>query len=320
MQTSYLGGPPPPPTPPRKTGWLTWPVVFLIVALLLIGSCNYNLINGFKSFSRPSTMDLLSQPAIGVLAVEGEIFDTRWAMEALDDFSANKHVKALVLRIDSPGGAVAPCQELYSALEKFDKPVIVSMGSVAASGGLYLAVAGNPLIMASPGTITGSIGVIMETLQFDGTMEKLGIKSEVIKSGPYKDMGSPLRAMRDDERDLLNAMVKDVWGQFVKDVAAGRPKLTEEQVRAMADGRIFTGAEAVKLGLVDQLGGFQDAIAEAKKQAGLLETDDPQIIYEDGRRPWIEDLLGAKLGLLSPLERAAKAGPTLKFIYRPGLF
>jgi protease-4 len=160
----------------------------------------------------------------------------------------------------------------------------------------------------------------METVEVDEAMGKLGIKSQIIKSGPYKDMGSPFRAMRDDERALLNSMVDTVWKQFVKDVQAGRPKLTEDQVKSMADGRIFTGEEALRLGLVDELGGYKEAIEAAKRLSGLSPDDDPQIIYENGRRPWIDDLLGAKLGFLSPLERAAGSGPALKFLYRPGLF
>ena len=295
-------------------------MVVLIVSLLAIGSCNYNVFSGVKSLKPISALDSLTDSAIGVLAVEGEIFDTRWAIDVLDEYSKNKHVKALVLRINSPGGAVAPCQELYGVLRYFEKPVVVSMGSVAASGGLYLAVAGNPHIMANPGTITGSIGVIMETIQFDEAMGKLGVKTEIIKSGPYKDMGSPFRAMRDEERTLLNDMVATVWNQFVKDVAAGRPKLTEEQVRAMADGRIFTGEDALRLGLVDELGGYQEAIEAAKRLSGISPFDDPQIIYDDGRRPWIDELLGIKLGFLEPLGKAAETGPALKFIYRPGLF
>jgi protease-4 len=295
----------------------------LIVSFLVIGSCNYNLFKGLSALgplSRPSAVDLLGQPAIGVLVVEGEIIDTIWAVNTLETFAENKHVKAVVLRINSPGGAVAPCQELYAALADFEKPVVVSMGSVAASGGLYLAVAGNPHIMALPGTITGSIGVILETLRFDEAMDKLGIQSEIIKSGPYKDMLSPFRPMRDDERTLLNAMVQEVWNQFVKDVAKGRPKLTEDQVRAMADGRVFNGEEALRLGLVDELGGYQRALDVAARLAGLPEDADPEIIYEDGRVPLIEQILGAKLSFLSPLEKATQGGPTMKFLYRPGLF
>ncbi|MDR1657234.1 MAG: signal peptide peptidase SppA [Deltaproteobacteria bacterium] len=315
-----VGGPRP-PAPPKTpvSAFFNWPLVFLIAFFLSIGSCNYVVFTGLNSLSRPDALELLEKPGLGVLDIEGEIYDTRWAVETLREFEKNDYIKAVILRIDSPGGAVAPCQELYQALVEFSKPVVTSMGSVAASGGLYLAVAGNTVI-ANPGTITGSIGVIMETLEFDGAMEKLGIKSQVIISGPFKDMGSPFRPMKTEERELLQTMVTDVWEQFVRDVTSGRQNLTEPEVRKMADGRIFNGQQALDLGLIDELGGFQKAIDKALALGGITD-DDPQLVYRDGRDDsLIRELLESKLGFLSSRRSVLGSSPSLKFLYRPGLF
>jgi protease-4 len=301
-----------------STSWLTWPMVFLIVSFLTIGSCSLGFITVVDSFSLPSKFEQLNAPAIGVIDIQGEIFDTRWAVEALRNFDENEHIKAIVLRVDSPGGAVAPCQELYQALTEFTKPIVVSMGSVAASGGLYIAMASNT-ILANPGTITGSIGVIMETIEFDEALSKLGIRSQVIKSGAYKDIGSPFRAMSEEERALLQTMVNSVYQQFVSDVVDGRPQLDEQEVLALADGRVFNGEEALKVGLIDELGGFRQAIVKATSLAGMP-GEDLQLIYENGRSHWLKELLEAKLGFLEPVESVLNQGTSLKFLYRPGLF
>jgi protease-4 len=295
-------------------------MVILILGLVAIGSCSYNMstLSDF-SVARRSGVSTMIKPGVAVLVIEGEIFDTSWAVEALRSFEDSDKVKALVLRINSPGGAVSPCQELYRAIREFTKPVVVSMGSVAASGGLYLAVAGNH-ILANPGTITGSIGVIMETIEFDEAMDKLGIKAQVIKSGQFKDMGSPFRPMRPEERELLQNMVLEVYEQFVADVAAGRPKLKVEQIRAIADGRVFTGEEALKQGLIDGYGGLNDAVLKAAELGKIAKPADAEIVYEDGRSSLVEELLGTRLGFLDKVDSGIQGGTTMKFIYRPGLF
>jgi protease-4 len=260
----------------------------------------------------------LSSPGIAVLAIRGEIISTEWAVRAVKAFQADANVRALVIRIDSPGGLVAPCQELVKALENFRKPKIASMGSVAASGGYYIAVSADT-IYANPGTITGSIGVIMEAIEFSGAMEKLGVKSEVIKSGRYKDSGSPFRAMRPDEREVLESMLMNVYEQFVKDVMKGRQRMTEEAVRALADGRVYSGEEARLLGLVDETGGYEDAVMEALRKAGLPLDQEPETVYEDGQISVLAQLLSGSMSFLDPLKSKASSGLTMKFIYRPGL-
>jgi len=185
--------------------------------------------------------------------------------------SKDSSVKVLVVRINSPGGSAAASQEIYQAIREYQKathrPVVASMGDVAASGGYYCASAANK-IMAAPATLTGSIGVIMETMQYGDLMRKIGVSSDPITSGRYKDTGSPFRPMRPDERQLMQAMVNDVYDQFVEAVAEGRG-MKKEQVRELADGRAYTGRQAKKVKLVDELGTFRDAIRLAGKLANI---------------------------------------------------
>jgi protease-4 len=214
---------------------------------------------------------------IGVIDIKGTITDSRKIIKQLQEFSDNNSVKAIVLRIDSPGGGVGPSQEIHDEVFKIaqHKPVVSSMGSVAASGGYYVA-APTQVIFANPGTITGSIGVIMEFTNVLQLMDRVGLKSNVIKSGVNKDIGSPLREMTASEKVLLQGLIDDVYDQFVEAVSTGR-NLPVAKVRALADGRIFTGRQALKAGLVDKLGGLQPAIAEAARLGGI--SGKPDVIY-----------------------------------------
>ncbi len=214
---------------------------------------------------------------VAVVKLEGVITDPTEIDEQLREVSERDDVKAVVLRINSPGGAVGPSQEIYGEVQKLrkSKVVVASMGAVAASGGYYVAVAANKIV-ANPGTITGSIGVIVEFVNAEELLGKLGIKGYVVKSGQFKDTGSPLRGMTDAERKYLQALVNDVNGQFVRAVADGR-NLKVEDVEKIADGRIFTGAQAKELGLIDSLGGLTDSIDLSAGLAGL--KGKPVIIY-----------------------------------------
>jgi protease-4 len=206
---------------------------------------------------------------IGLVSVEGAILGSRDAIDEIKEYADDDGIKAIVLRVDSPGGAVVPSQEIYEEVKKAAarKKVVVSMGSVAASGGYYIAAPASR-IMANPATITGSIGVIMEIPNFKGLMEKLGVKSEVITSGKHKDMASVFRGIGDEEREILQSVMNDIHEQFIKDVADGR-HMPVEKVRELADARIFTGRQAKEAGLVDAIGNLQDAIDEAAKLAGI---------------------------------------------------
>jgi len=206
---------------------------------------------------------------VGVIEITGVISDAKQVIQQLKKFRREDSIKAIVMRIDSPGGAVGPSQEIFREIRKTigSKKVIASMGAVAASGGYYIA-AGTNGIVASPGSITGSIGVIMGYANFEQILKKIGLVPVVIKSGEYKDMGSPAREMTVREQQLLQDFVNKIHGQFVKDVALGR-KMDVAEVAKLADGRIFTGEEAQTLGLVDRLGNLDDSIEWAGRLGGI---------------------------------------------------
>lgn len=249
--------------------------------------------------------------AIGVVEVQGVIDDDEEIIESIRRFAKNDHIRAVILRVESPGGAVTPSQEIYRELFRLreQKPVIASLGEVAASGGYYIASACTT-IMANPGTITGSIGVIMGTMyNIQGLLEKLGIKGTVVKAGVYKDIGSSIRDMTPEERQILKTMLDDVHHQFIAAVAMGR-NMDEAAVQPLADGRIYSGEQAQRLGLVDQLGNFQDAIALAAEKAGI--SGEPRLIRASIRKKtWWQQLLSLWLGeMLSKGE----LGPRLFFL------
>ena len=207
--------------------------------------------------------------AVGVVEIEGAIADARDTIEHIRRFREDEDIKAIVIRIDSPGGAVGPSQEIYREIRKTvgTKKVVASMGAVAASGGYYVACATDGIV-ANPGTITGSIGVIMGYTNFRQLLDKIGMVPVVIKSGPYKDTGSPTREMRDDEREILQSITSNIHEQFVTAIAEGR-KMDRAQVARVADGRIFTGEDAKSRGLVDRLGNFEDALEWAGELGGI---------------------------------------------------
>lgn len=215
------------------------------------------------------TSGKFSGEAVGVVEIEGAIADSRDILEHIRQFREDEDIKAIVIRIDSPGGAVGPSQEIYREIRKTvdTKKVIASMGSVAASGGYYVACAADGIV-ANPGTITGSIGVIMGYTNFRELLDKIGMVPVVIKSGPYKDTGSPTREMRDDERELLQSITGGIHEQFVTAIAEGR-KMDRSMVAQVADGRILTGEDAQARGLVDRLGNYEDALAWAGELGGI---------------------------------------------------
>ena len=251
-------------------------IVFLIlgfVALFLGVTMIFVL-----TFFGPSS-DFSFGEKIGVIPVEGPISDSRAITAQLVKFKKDETIRAIILRIDSPGGGVGPSQEIYREVMKTrkTKKVIASMGGLAASGGYYIAAAADKIV-ANPGTITGSIGVIMEFVRLEELLKKLGISLEVMKTGEFKDIGSPHRKMTEREKELIERLLSDVQGQFVRAVARGR-KLPEEKVRETADGRIISGSRAKELGLVDRLGNFQDAVELAKKMSGI--KGEARLVYPE---------------------------------------
>lgn len=223
---------------------------------------------------------------IALIRIEGLIVDSKDAIDELKGYVKDPSIKAIVLRIDSPGGAVAPSQEIYKEVKKAveKKKIIVSMGSIAASGGYYIASPATRII-ANPGTLTGSIGVIMEIPNVEGLMNKLGIKTEVVKSGRYKDMASVFRGIRDEEREVLQGVLDNVHKQFIEAVAEGR-NMPPEEVKGIADGRIFTGEQALKIGLVDDLGSLEDTFKIAAELTGI--KGEPVVISKKHRLSFID--------------------------------
>lgn len=216
---------------------------------------------------------------VAVVKLEGVITDSAEIDKQFQDLEERDDVKGVVIRINSPGGAVGPSQEIYSGIKRLrkKKKVVASMGAIAASGGYYASVAAEKIV-ANPGTITGSIGVIVEFIDAEDLLAKIGLKGYVVKSGKYKDTGSPFRKMETEEKELLQGVISDVNGQFIKAVAEGR-NMKVEDVAAVADGRIFSGSQAKGKGLVDSLGDLTDAIDLCAQMAGI--KGKPTVIYTE---------------------------------------
>ncbi len=315
----------PPPLPPRRDRLAIGIVAFIFGGLFLVF---FGFLVLAYSVVRGESPHITSGPRVGVLVVKGGIGMGDGGPEADDllrqvrRFETDDGMKAVVVRIDSPGGSVGPSQEIHDEVKKLaaKKTVVCSLGNLAASGGYYIAVA-CPKIVAAPGTLTGSIGVISQFVNVKGLAARFDVKLETVKSGKLKDAGNPFRDMTPEDRAYWQALIDRVHGQFMAAVAQGRD-LKLEQVRKIADGRVVTGAEAKELGLVDQLGNFYDAVELAKSEAKL--TGEPYLVYpRDDRRRFLEDLMGGAAGAVADavharLARDAQAAqaPGLYFLAR----
>jgi protease-4 len=245
-------------------------------------------------------------PKIGVVEVAGVIGDTKDLVGQLHELRKEDSIKAIVVRIDSPGGAVAPSQEVYRAIQRAreKKKVVCSMGTVAASGGYYIASACEK-IYASRGTITGSIGVISELPHVQGLLEIAKVQVDTIKSGTFKDVGSPLRPMTADEKQFFQRFVDNIYEQFLDDVATAR-KLDKNELRLIADGRVLTGEEAQKAKLVDEIGNLEDAIDGVAKLAGL-KGDPVPVFVKKSSKGLVGELLRGADSLISPPRQTIEA-------------
>jgi protease IV len=255
-------------------------VLFTVVVLFFVAVMALTALTDGKMFAA-----LSRGGRVGVVEVTGTIEDSRHVVDALKRFADADGIKAVVVRVESPGGGVAPSQEIYQAIRKLRerKPVVASLGGVAASGGYYVAAACDTIV-ANPGTITGSIGVIAQLPVIQGLLEKLGVQAQVLKAGEHKDMGSPVRPLTDEERALFQQMIDSVHTQFIAAIVEGR-KMEEPKVRALADGRVFSGEQAQQVGLVDALGGLEDAIKLAGERGGI--TGEPRVSRAERRNePW----------------------------------
>lgn len=252
---------------------------------------------------------------VAIIDVQGVITSSDNVIRQLKKYTAAGNVRALVLRIESPGGGVAAAQEIHEEVKKVrerGKKVVASMGSVAASGGYYIACAADSIV-ANPGTLTGSIGVIFEFPILEDLLKKIGVRWEVIKSGEMKDIGSFSRKITEKERKHLQSVIDDTYEQFVNVLVANR-NLPKKKVLALADGSIFTGQQAQKLGLVDQLGNMEDAIKLAGKMAGI--QGEPKTIKERKRRLTLFDILSEGLFKIKNFSREEHATPRLLYLFQ----
>lgn len=315
--------PPPPPQPERvvvsapksRRGPFFWGlfsgclVVFVFVILAGMVAAAFTSSTEEHSFALGSK--------VAIVPLEGEIVDSRELIEQLHHFADNKSVKAIVVRINSPGGAIAPSQEIFEEIKRIrredGKPVIASMDSVAASGGYYVAV-GCDRIVANPGTITGSIGVIMQWFNVADLLQWAKLHPETITSGAMKDAGSAYRPVTEAEKAYFQDIIAQLHSQFIRAVAEGRKgKISEEEIRKLADGRVFTGEEAQKLKLVDQLGNLHDAVSLAASLGGI--KGKPATVYAKKPKPGLIDLLSGSEASETLMKKFA-AAQMRQFLYK----
>ncbi len=293
-------------------------ILFLFLGIGLLAVLAFFSAGGSSGWAESDGALFAVGSKVAVVDVTGVIYSAADVVRQLKKYEEDGSVKAVLLRIDSPGGVVAPSQEIYEqvAATRDKKPVVASMGSVAASGGYYIA-CGADSIVANPGTLTGSIGVIFEYPVFGELFKKVGIQMEVVKSGELKDVGSASRPLTPRERQMLQAVINDTYEQFVEVVAKNR-HLERPKVLALADGSIFTGRQAKENGLVDKLGTFDDALRLAGKMGGI--SGEPKTVKEKKyrRRSMFdlasEELFGKTLGLAEDWKEMFSPG--LKYLYK----
>jgi protease-4 len=290
------------------------PILFSLLVLCVIFGVVIMSITALFFFGKKDASFEFGEK-VGIIEIKGLIADSRPTIDHLKKFRKKKDIKAIVLRINSPGGGVGPSQEIYEEVKRTRelKKIVVSMGAVAASGGYYVAAAADHVV-ANPGTITGSIGVIMEFANVQELFRKIGLSATVIKSGEYKDMGSPLREMTPGDKALLQGFIDNVHKQFITAVAEGRG-LPEEAVRAIADGRILSGEQALNLGLLDSLGNIEDAVGIAAELGGIV--GEPSVEYaEEKKFSFVEWIFGSRFA--DALDEISGAFLHSGYLYVPG--
>jgi len=253
---------------------------------------------------------------IALVHIKGTIMDSEKIIRQLSDYRDNPGIKGIVLRINSPGGAVAPAQEIYQEVMKLrtnQKTVYASMGTVAASGGYYIACAAD-YVLANPGTLTGSIAAVMAFSNIEELTQKVGVKPDIIKSGKYKDVGSPLRAMTPEERSLLQNVVDNVHQQFIQAVAKGRG-LPLSDIKKIADGRIMTGQQALEYKLIDEVGGLEKTIELLAKKIGV--EGKPKVIEEKEKTPFFDWLLQSSNSSNLVETLLPSSSPRLQYLWFP---
>ncbi len=295
------------------------PLLVVIISAAALGIVFFLILSvaSFLSGNRRPTdpLTVVGGGNVALVKIEGLLTNSELVVNEVNDYSEDGSIKAIVLRIDSPGGGVVPSQEIFNAVrnaKREGKKVVASMGSVAASGGYYIAAAADRIV-ANPGTMTGSIGVKMEFANIEKLLEKIGVKGMVVKGGLYKDIGSPFREMTEGERKLLQDVIDDVHGQFIDAVAEGRG-LPKAEVAAIADGRILTGRQALSLKLVDQLGDLEDSIKLAGELAGIRGR--PHIVERRKKVPFFDYLKEESASWISEVLIRGLSGTAVSLQYR----
>ncbi len=296
------------------------PFLFFLLVFTAMILAGVTVISGLFSLTSEKTRFDLGEK-VGVVEINGVVSGAKDTLEQIKTFRETPSVKALVVRINSPGGAVGPSQEIYREIKKTmkEKHVVASLGLVAASGGYYIASAAEK-IFSNPGTITGSIGVIMSYTNLQELFQKIGLSPVTIKSAEYKDIGSPVRKLSKEEEEILQKFVEDIHQQFVSDVAEGRG-LEIEKVAEIADGRIYTGRKAKQIGLIDGFGNLEDAIEMAGRLGGI--KGKVKAVYPPEKKKFsiIEYLLGTSLEtFFQDLMKRQGMAPGISggYLFRPG--
>ena len=287
----------------------------VFIGLVFVGITFFMLASVFK-WERSEYVSYGSGDKIALVEINDVIISSEKTVGQIKKFREDKSIKAIILRINSPGGGVAASQEIYEEVKRTresGKIIVVSMGSIAASGGYYIAM-GSSLIVANPGTLTGSIGVIAQFISIKDLAEKLGITHTTIKSGSLKDAGNPFGQMNDSTKAYLQDIVDNTFGQFL-DVVSKERKMDKEKLLTYANGRVFTGLQAKEYGLIDSLGTFEDAVRITSKMAGI--EDEPRIIREKKKFSIFEELLGTKLEDVTNIKDKLFEEPILQYKYTP---
>jgi protease-4 len=267
----------------------------VLLVLVIAGRAVYVLSGGEEA--------MLPENTVAAVDVSGVIYESDRLIDTLKDLSENSKVKGIILQVNSPGGVINPTKEIFDYIQTINKPVYASMGTVAASGGYYISSACDR-IFAMPTTITGSIGVIMHMSNYHKLMEKIGIDNFVLKSGKFKDIGSPDREMTEEEKAMLMQTIMDMYEQFVEDILKRR-NMDEDKLREQADGRVFTGKRALEMGFVDNLGNHREAFEEMKKE---LKLPDAELRYfKEKESVWEE--------MFSKAERLVKSSINFYYLY-----
>lgn len=291
-------------------------IIGLVIGGVFLGGLALFATLFFIALSDDSDFVISGDGQIAVVEIFGPIYDSSTPVRQIEKWSKRSNIEAIILHINSPGGGVAASHEIYEAVnrarEEEGMTVVAAFSSVAASGGYYVA-CGADYIVSNPGTLTGSIGVIMQYATFGDLMEKVGISMETVKSGELKDVGNPSRRMTPSEEQMLRSVIMDTYEQFVEIVARGRG-MEKDAVYPLADGRIYTGLQAYNLGLVDTLGTFRQALQITADMVGI--TGDPETIKEVPRKPDFFDLLTQTLISIDSKISGRSLGPQLLYLYK----